>query len=263
MKFASLGSGSEGNALLVTASVAASSDCSAATTVMVDCGFAVREAERRLRRAGVEAQSISAIFVTHEHSDHVGGAFKLARKYRIPVYLSQGTWQAVRGDTDGVEVILCRDSTPVDIGNLRLIPYTVPHDAREPLQCVLEEAGQRLGVLTDAGHATAHMIAMLDACDALLLEYNHDPRMLAESSYPTFLKQRIAGDHGHLSNQASAAILAAIDRSRLKTVVAAHLSRKNNSPELAMAAMLGVIADGSVALSCACQDVGFDWIDVG
>ena len=260
MKFASLGSGSEGNALLVTSSAIASE---AATTIMVDCGFALRAAAPRLRRAGLEPEAISAIFVTHEHSDHVGGVFKLARKYRIPVYLSQGTWQAVRGDIGGVEVVLCRDSTPVDIGGLRLVPYTVPHDAREPLQCVLEESDRRLGVLTDAGHATAHMIAMLDACDALLLETNHDVRMLAESSYPTFLKQRIAGDHGHLSNEAGAGILAAIDRSRLKTVVAAHLSRKNNSPELAMAALLGVIADGSVALRCACQDAGFDWIEVG
>jgi len=255
MKFASLGSGSEGNALLVAAS-------DLATTVMVDCGFAIREAERRLRRLDVEAQAISAIFVTHEHSDHVGGVFKLARKYRIPVYLSQGTWQAARADAEGVELIICRDSAPVEIGSLRLVPYTVPHDAREPLQCVLEEGAQRLGVLTDAGHATPHMIAMLDLCDALLLETNHDPRMLAESSYPYFLKQRIAGDHGHLSNQASADILAAIDRSRLKTVVAAHLSRKNNTPELAMAAMTSVIGDGSVALSCACQDAGFDWIEI-
>jgi phosphoribosyl 1,2-cyclic phosphodiesterase len=256
VRFSSLGSGSEGNALLVAAS-----DSSA--TIMVDCGFALRETERRLRRAGVEPQALSAIFVTHEHSDHVGGVFKLARKYRIPVFLSQGTWQAARVDADGVELSWCRDSAPIEIGNLRLVPYTVPHDAREPLQCVLEEGAHRLGVLTDAGHATEHMISMLDACDALLLEYNHDPRMLAESSYPYFLKQRIAGDHGHLSNQASADILAAIDRSRLKTVVAAHLSRKNNAPELAMAAMKSVIADGSVTLSCACQDAGFDWIEVG
>jgi phosphoribosyl 1,2-cyclic phosphodiesterase len=260
MKFASLGSGSEGNALLVAAS-------DASATIMVDCGFALRETERRLRRAGVEPQALSAIFVTHEHSDHVCGVFKLARKYRIPVFLSQGTWQAARADADGVELSWCRDSAPIEIGSLRLVPYTVPHDAREPLQCVLEEGAtgnaKRLGVLTDAGHATAHMIDMLSLCDALLLEYNHDPRMLAESSYPYFLKQRIAGDYGHLSNQAGADILAAIDRSRLKTVVAAHLSRKNNAPELAMAAMKSVIADGSVALSCACQDAGFDWIEVG
>jgi len=255
MKFASLGSGSEGNALVV-----ASSDISA--TVMVDCGFAIREAERRLRRVGLEAEALSAIFVTHEHSDHVGGVFKLARKYRIPVFLSQGTYEAARGDADGVEIHFCRDGAPIEIGSLRLVPYTVPHDAREPLQCVLEEGNRRLGVLTDAGHATPHMIAMLDACDALLLETNHDPRMLMESSYPYFLKQRIAGDHGHLSNQASADILAAIDRSRLKTVVAAHLSRKNNTPELAMAAVKSVIGEGSVALSCACQDAGFDWIEV-
>lgn len=255
MRFCSLGSGSEGNALLVAAS-------DASATIMVDCGFALRETERRLARAGVEPQAISAIFVTHEHSDHVGGVFKLARKYRIPVFLSQGTWQAARGDADGVELSWCRDSMPIEMGSLRLVPYTVPHDAREPLQCVVEEGSRRLGVLTDAGHSTPHMVAMLSRCDALLLEYNHDPRMLAESSYPYFLKQRIAGDHGHLSNQAGADILASIDRSRLKTVVAAHLSRKNNSADLAMAAMRSVVADSSVALSCACQDAGFDWIEV-
>src|ERR1700761_963301 len=103
MRFSSLGSGSEGNALLVAAS-------DASATILVDCGFALRETERRLQRAGMQPQDLSAIFVTHEHSDHVGGVFKLARKYRIPVFLSQGTWQAARGDTGGVELSWARDS---------------------------------------------------------------------------------------------------------------------------------------------------------
>ncbi len=256
MKFASLGSGSEGNALLVASS-------RSKTIIMVDCGFAVREVERRLHRLGLAPIDISAIFVTHEHSDHVGGVFKLARRFRMPVWLSQGTFQAVRQDADGVDVHFCRDSDHVAIGDLNLSPYTVPHDAREPLQCVIDDGLRRLGILTDAGHATPHMIAALAACDALFLEFNHDLRMLEESAYPAFLKRRIAGDHGHLSNVASAGILAALDKQRLKTVVAAHLSRSNNTPALALEAMRGVVKDDTVDLHLACQDKGFGWLDVG
>jgi len=256
MKFASLGSGSEGNALLVASS-------RSSTIIMVDCGFGVREVERRLHRLSLAPAAISAIFVTHEHSDHVGGVFKLARRFGIPVWLSQGTFQAVRQDTDGVDVRYCRDSDQVAIGDLNLCPYTVPHDAREPLQCVIDDGERRLGILTDARHATPHMIAILAACDALFLEFNHDLRMLDESSYPSFLKRRIAGDHGHLSNTASAAILAALDKQRLRIVVAAHLSRSNNTPGLALEAMRSVIMDDAVNLQLACQDKGFDWLDVG
>jgi phosphoribosyl 1,2-cyclic phosphodiesterase len=257
MRFASLGSGSEGNALLVASS-------RSKTTIMVDCGFAVREVERRLRRFDLAPADISAIFVTHEHSDHVGGVFKLARRFHIPVWLSQGTFDAVRHDTDGVNVRFCRDSDQLAIGDLNLYPYTVPHDAREPLQCVIDDGQRRLGVLTDAGHATPHMIAALSACDALFLEFNHDLQMLADSSYPAFLKRRISGDHGHLSNVASAEILAALDKQRLKTVVAAHLSRTNNTPELALEAMReAVTANALIQLHLASQDLGFDWLEVG
>jgi len=255
LKFASLGSGSEGNALLISAASGATS-----TTVMLDCGFAVRETERRLARFDVSPKDLAGIVVTHEHQDHVGGVFKLARRYRIPVWLSYGTYQAVQHDTDGVEVHFCRDGDRIAIGDLALLPYTVPHDAREPVQYVATDGRSRLGVLTDAGHATGHLIAALDGCDGLLLECNHDREMLANSAYPPSLKRRIGGDYGHLANDTTAQILAALDQSRLMTVVGAHLSRQNNTPELARQALYGALQTPEANVMIADQDAGFDWI---
>jgi phosphoribosyl 1,2-cyclic phosphodiesterase len=254
VKFASLGSGSEGNALLISAASGAT-----ATTVMLDCGFGLREAERRLARFEVAAADIAAIVVTHEHQDHVGGVFKFARRHRIPVWMSYGTFQAVQAHSDGVDVRFCRDGECIGIGDLEFFPYTVPHDAREPLQFAVGDGASKLGVLTDVGQATPHLIDALGACDALVLECNHDPHMLAQSTYPPSLKRRISGPFGHLSNQSSAAILAAIDKSRLTTVIGAHLSQQNNTPALARAALCGVLDNARVALHMACQEQGFAW----
>lgn len=232
------------------------------TTIMLDCGFGLREAERRLGRLQMKPADISAIVVTHEHQDHIGGVFKFARHHQIPVWLSHGTYQAVKEWSNGVSLHFCRDGDCLPIGDLELFPYTVPHDSREPLQYVASDGCRKLGVLTDAGHATPHLIDALGACDALLLECNHDKHMLAESSYPKSLKRRIAGAYGHLSNQTSAEILAAIDKHRLKIVVGAHLSRQNNTSALARAAMCGVLDIDQVKVMVACQDHGFAWVDI-
>jgi phosphoribosyl 1,2-cyclic phosphodiesterase len=154
----------------------------------------------------------------------------------------------------------CRDSERMAIGDLELTPYTVPHDAREPVQYVATNGRCKLGVLTDAGQSTPHLIQALDGCDALMLECNHDRGMLANSTYPPSLKQRIGGAYGHLSNDSSAEILAALDKSRLKTVVGAHLSQQNNTPELARTALCSVLAAEQVMI--ACQEEGFGWIEL-
>ncbi|WP_136415402.1 MBL fold metallo-hydrolase [Herbaspirillum sp. ST 5-3] len=255
MKFASLGSGSEGNALLISAASGLTR-----TTVMLDCGFAIRETERRLQKLDMQPADLSGIVVTHEHQDHVGGVFKFARRHRLPVWLSFGTYQAVQKACEGVDLHFCRDSERLSIGDLELIPYTVPHDAREPIQYVASDGRYKLGVLTDAGQSTPHLVDALGKCDALMLECNHDRQMLANSAYPPSLRQRIGGAFGHLSNDTSAEILAAIDRTRLKMVVGAHLSQQNNTPELARAALCSVVDAAQVRI--ACQEEGFDWIDL-
>jgi phosphoribosyl 1,2-cyclic phosphodiesterase len=261
VKFASLGSGSEGNALLIAAASGATR-----TVVMLDCGFGIRETERRLARLKMTPADLAGIVVTHEHQDHVGGVFKFARRHRIPVWLSFGTAGAVGAASDGVTLHLCRDGDRLAIGDLELLPFTVPHDAREPLQYVASDGRQKLGVLTDTGHSTPHLIAALGGCDALMLECNHDRQMLADSTYPPSLKRRIGDGYGHLSNQAIAEILSALDQSRLKIVVGAHLSKQNNTVELATAALYSSLGGGArapqVEVRVACQEEGFDWIEL-
>lgn len=229
---------------------------------MLDCGFTIRETERRLQRLGLAPSNLAAIIVTHEHHDHIGGVFKFARRHKIPVWLSFGTYQAASKDAEGVAVGFCRDSEALAIGDLELLPYTVPHDAREPLQYVASDGRGRLGVLTDAGQSTPHMIEVLGGCDALMLECNHDRQLLADSTYPPSLRRRIGGPYGHLSNDTAAGILDALDKSRLEIIVGAHLSQQNNTPELARAAICSVIPAGSAQIIVACQEEGVGWIDL-
>lgn len=257
MKFASLGSGSKGNALLVSASSGTTS-----TTVMLDCGFGIRETERRLARLDVRPADLSAIIVTHEHHDHVGGVFKFARRHRLPVCLSYGTYQAVVKDGHDVDLNFCRDGDRFSIGDLQLCPFTVPHDAREPLQFHATDGQFKLGILTDAGHTTPYLIQALAGCDALMIECNHDLAMLAQSTYPLFLKRRISGALGHFSNNDTTEFLAELDQKKLKRVVGAHLSLQNNTPELVRSALCSALHSGQAEIMVACQQDGFGWVDM-
>ncbi|SAL41219.1 beta-lactamase domain-containing protein [Caballeronia turbans] len=255
MRFASLGSGSEGNALLVEASSGATT-----TRVLLDCGFSGKEVERRLARLNCRAEDLDAIVITHEHTDHIGSALTLARRWSIPLHMSWGTARAIGADEANVELNVLWGDESVAIGDLNVMPYTVPHDAREPLQYVFSDGACRLGVLTDVGVSTPHITNVLSGCDALVLESNHDVEMLAASRYPPSLKARIGGTHGHLNNEAAAAILASLDRSRLRHLVAAHLSQQNNLPHLAQAALAAVLGASAVDIVVATQAEGFDWL---
>lgn len=255
LAFASLGSGSEGNALVISAA-----DGMTRTHVMLDCGFTLRETEARLARIGLVPGDINAIVVTHEHKDHVGGVCRFARRHHTPVIMTRGTHAAVVKDTADVVVTFCRDGEPFDVGCLTLHPFTVPHDAREPVQFVMTCAGQRLGVLTDVGHPTPYLIEKLAACDGLVLECNHDVQMLRNSAYPPSVRQRIGGTYGHLSNDESTRILSAMDKTRLKMVIGAHLSKQNNLATLAHDAIVAGLGATQCEIVIADQEEGFGWI---
>jgi phosphoribosyl 1,2-cyclic phosphodiesterase len=255
VRFASLGSGSEGNALLVEAASGTTT-----TRILLDCGFSAKEAQRRLARLGCRVEDLDAIVITHEHTDHIGSALTLARKWSIPLYMSWGTARAIGADEANVDLHVLWGDESVAIGDLSVLPYTVPHDAREPLQYVFSNGASRLGVLTDVGASTPHITSVLSGCDALVLESNHDVDMLAASRYPPSLKARIGGSHGHLNNEAAAAILASLDRSKLRHLVAAHLSQQNNLPHLAQAALSAALGASAVDVVVATQSEGFDWL---
>lgn len=257
LRFRSLGSGSTGNATLVEAR------CNGRVTrLLVDCGFGLRHLDGRLARAGLAAGDIDAVFVTHEHGDHIGCAQALSRRERIPVWMSEGTWLATGGHDYEGRLQLARDGAAIALGDILIEPFTVPHDAREPLQLVCGDGERRLGVLTDLGHATPYVLARLAGLDALLLECNHDLDMLANSAYPPFLKARVGGNYGHLSNAASAAIARAVHHAGLRHVVAAHLSEQNNRPEIVrrmLAEALGAAEQDMLAADAA---HGSPWLDV-
>jgi phosphoribosyl 1,2-cyclic phosphodiesterase len=248
MRFASLGSGSRGNALLVEAG---------RTRVLIDCGFGPRELSARLGRLGLAPQDLDAILVTHEHSDHVGGVASCARRFGLAVYLTHGT--RVGAAIDGVDLTVFDSHQSFALGDLEIHPYPVPHDAREPVQFVVGDGRLQLGVLTDAGCLTPHMVAMLDGSDGLVLEFNHDLGMLMAGNYPWRLKQRIASRLGHLDNRTAADLLGQIDRPRLQHVIAAHLSERNNSPGIVRAALADALACSPDEVAVADQQNGFDW----
>jgi phosphoribosyl 1,2-cyclic phosphodiesterase len=257
IRFASLGSGSEGNSLLVEVSEGHST-----TRVLLDCGFSARETRRRIERLSLSVDDLDAILITHEHADHIGSALTLARKLSIPLYMSWGTARAVGADTASVDLHICESAHAFSVGGIDILPYTVPHDAREPLQYVFSSGASRLGVLTDTGGGTAHITETLSRCDALVLECNHDREMLAKSRYHAALKARIGGSHGHLANDTAAEILSTLQTDVLKHIVAAHLSRENNQAALAQAAIAEILNTSASEVLVATQDDGFDWLSI-
>ncbi len=254
MKFASLGSGSEGNALLVAVG---------RTRVLMDCGFSLKDTLARLARLNVSAEQLSGIVVTHEHGDHSNGVARLARKFNLPVWLTHGTLHSRHQAFAGIACLHEIDPHQTfAIDDIEITPYSVPHDAAEPVQFVFNDGARRLGVLTDTGCGTAHMEQILSGCQALVLECNHDTEMLMNGPYPYSLKQRVGGRFGHLNNQEAAGILGRLETSRLQHLVAAHLSRKNNTTELAVHALSCVLNCETSWVAVATQKEGSSWREI-
>lgn len=255
MRFKNLGSGSTGNATVVETSG------NKPLRLLVDCGFGLKQLADRLAHAHLAPSDIDAIFITHEHGDHIGCATALALRHNIPVWMSQGTYEAIASpDLKGL-LRIAKDSEVIHLGDLKVMPFTVPHDAREPLQLTCQEGRNKLGVLTDLGHATAHVAYHLQHCNAIVLECNHDTDLLDNSSYPVFLKRRVGGAYGHLSNAAAADIAGQSSHPDLQLVVAAHLSQQNNRPEL-VHSCLGQVLGSSTAIAVATPEAGCVWMNL-
>jgi len=251
MRIASLGSGSKGNATLVQ---------HGATTLLVDNGFSLRKFCQRLERFEIDPGAIDAVLLTHEHGDHSGGVERLCATHSIPLWTAVGTARAALSAQFEYHRLIAGHR--VTIGDIEVLPVTVPHDSNEPLQFIFHQIdhGKRLGILTDTGHITRHIVDAFSCLDALLLEFNYDAEMLDSGPYPYQLKQRVGGSHGHLSNEQSMDLLRRIDTSSLNCLIAAHISEKNNTADIVNRLIRQL--DAVPAPVVADQETGFDWIAI-
>jgi len=252
-RFASLGSGSRGNATLIEAGD---------TRLLVDCGFAAREFVARCGRLDFDPTRLSAILVTHEHGDHMRGVGAVARRFGIPVWMTHGTWRGADFGTIASLNLFAGHGGGFRVGDIDVLPVPVPHDAREPTQFVFGHRDRRFGLLTDLGSITPRVVEAYDGVDALVLECNHDPQMLACGPYPPSLQARVGGHYGHLANAQAAAFLQRIDHGRLCHLLAAHVSEKNNSPLLAREAVATVSSRLDDCLSLLLQDDVSGWFAI-
>ncbi|HYA42532.1 MAG TPA: MBL fold metallo-hydrolase [Syntrophobacteraceae bacterium] len=224
--FQVLASGSRGNAVLVA---------SAKTRLLVDAGMTCKELTGRMARTPIEAASLDALLISHEHNDHVSAAGTLSRKFNLPVYMTRGTLDNLPANIGRcASVTVFGTGKCFEIGDLVIQPFATSHDAAEPAGFTIENCGVRLGICTDLGIATNLVKVRLKGCHGLVVEANHDINRLLEGPYPWFLKQRIKSAHGHLSNEEACDLLEAVHHEGLRCVILAHLSETNNHPDLVL-----------------------------
>lgn len=223
LKIASLNSGSNGNCYYIANEEEA---------VLVDVGISCREIERRMLRIGLGLQKVKAIFISHEHIDHVRGVEGTSRRYQIPVYISEGTLRNSQVKIDAELIRSFEGHKGIAVGGLTVTGFGKRHDAADPYSFVVEGNGVTIGVFTDIGSACENVTTYFKCCHAAFLESNYDEEMLANGRYPAFLKQRIAGDHGHLSNKQALDLFLNHKPGYMSLVLPSHLSRDNNNPKL-------------------------------
>ncbi len=252
MRCALVGSGSAGNALLVMTE---------RTALLVDCGYSIKAFDARAAALDFDPRDLSAVLVTHEHDDHLGGVLPLSRRYRVPVRWARGTALAASARYgEAADATSFSPHAAFILGDIEVTPVAVPHDAREPTQFVFRHGERRLGVLTDLGSVTPHVLAAYADCDALCLEFNHDLDRLMNSDYPPSLRRRVSGPWGHLSNVQAESLLAKLKGPKLKRVVAAHLSERTNHPDLVAACLERVVPELDTVI--ASQHAIVPWFEV-
>lgn len=241
MRFSVLTSGSKANCTYIE---------SGTTRILIDCGLSARQTEIRLRTLGIDPQSLRAIIVTHEHSDHINGVPVMSRKFKLPVYANAGTSGFLRG-VFALEKF--ETGRRFSIGELTIAPFSIVHDAHEPVGFTIEGQGIKFSQATDLGKVTPLVRESLRDSHAIVLESNHDHEMLQNCDYPWELKQRIASSHGHLSNESASGLLAELAHGDLQHVVLGHLSENSNTPELALSSARERLSEHAIStLMCAC-----------
>jgi phosphoribosyl 1,2-cyclic phosphodiesterase len=220
---ASLNSGSNGNCYYVG---------NEREAVLVDAGISCRETEKRMKRLGLSMEKVKAIFISHEHTDHISGLSVISKKYRLPVFISSTTLRFSRLSLDAGLVQGVRPYVPIDVGEIRVTAFPKHHDASEPHSFIVEGSGVTVGVLTDIGSTCDHVVTNFSKCDAAFLEANYDEEMLRHGRYPFHLKQRITGGKGHLSNRQALQLFLDHKPDHMSHLILAHLSKENNCPEL-------------------------------
>jgi phosphoribosyl 1,2-cyclic phosphodiesterase len=255
MGFASLGSGSRGNGTVVALTPPGDDAATRTINFLVDCGFSLKQSEQRLGRLGLSGGDLDAIFVSHEHSDHIAGVAALAHKYKVAVFASHGTLKK-----SGAEFAATAfdGDTRFQLEGIDINPVCVPHDAREPTQFVFSNGKETVGVLSDLGCVTQHVVDQYRECTHLLMEANHDPQMLMRGSYPQSLKRRVGADYGHLSNEQALKLLDAVKHDDLEVVIG-HVSEQNNRIDI-LEAMFATRRAEVRSLQIATQKTGVDWI---
>jgi phosphoribosyl 1,2-cyclic phosphodiesterase len=246
IRFSLLGSGSSGNALLITAG---------ATKILVDSGLSFKRLAARVAAIGESLDGLRAVFVTHEHGDHILGLGTLARKLRVPVYATRGTYDKLPESVGKIpHVEFFEAGERIICGDLALESFSVSHDAADPVSYVVQAGSTRLGIACDMGQASTLVRTRLTGAHALILESNYCPDMLRRGPYPAQVQQRIRGRYGHLSNGDSNSLLHSLLHDGLQVVVLVHVSRENNCAELVERMARQVIGSHPVRLCVACQD---------
>lgn len=246
LRFSLLGSGSSGNAALFVTERA---------KVLVDNGLSLKELQRRVAAVGESLEGLDAVFVTHEHSDHVAGVGILARKTGVPVYLTEPTCRALSPNVGNIPSLRFFESGDViQVKDICLTSFGIPHDAADPVSFTVTSEGAKAGLATDLGHVPHLVRSRLTGCHALVLESNYCPDRLMDGDYPVQVQQRIRGRHGHLSNQDMASLLHDLLHDALRTVVLVHISENNNEPGIARRMAEGVLRGHPASLHVAAQD---------
>lgn len=241
MRICTLASGSSGNCIYLG---------TGQTNILIDAGISCKRINDRLQEhIGITGKDINAIFITHEHTDHIQGLEVFTRKFKTPVYTTQGTWQGIKDRVQDIDSDLyCNigNNQSLHINDFSIDIFGTSHDASDSIGLLVGNKGKRIGVATDLGMLTSEIIATLKNSDALILEANYDQRMLLWGKYPSFLKRRIAGPKGHLSNEDAGKGLLQMIGEKTKTVILAHLSQENNLPSLAQKTIEQILKENKV-----------------